>query len=311
MTMHRREFLETAAMAAGGLLASTVPIGAGTGASGRFLYVATPGIRNYVEYGGIGILVFDMDHDHRFVRRIPTFAVPAGEAPENVKGIAASATDASCLRDDTQAAGVLRPGDRQDGVEPRVSRRLRPAGDRARRPPSLCAVVRGTALARVERRHRRRDHDHRHQFRRAQHDLRAGRPARLPRGPEVADADRSPTASDPQGRRARSGRSATSIRPFTINGEQTLCFVNVNELLGFEVGDMKSGQDAAPGRGHGLREGAGQAARLPQPRRRPDARREGALAVGRPQQPAAHLRCDRRCRPGRSPQSSFAINPAG
>ena len=91
MTMHRREFLETAAMAAGGLLASTVPIGAGTGASGRFLYVATPGIRNYLEYGGIGILVYDIDHDHRLVRRIPTFAIPAGEAPENVKGIAASA----------------------------------------------------------------------------------------------------------------------------------------------------------------------------------------------------------------------------
>ena len=27
----------------------------------HFLYVAEPGIRNYVEYGGIGVLVFDMD----------------------------------------------------------------------------------------------------------------------------------------------------------------------------------------------------------------------------------------------------------
>jgi hypothetical protein len=32
------------------------------------------------------------------------------------------------------------------------------------------------------------------------------------------------------------------IRPFTVNGPQTLCFVNVNELLGFEVGDLKSGK---------------------------------------------------------------------
>ena len=30
------------------------------------------------------------------------------------------------------------------------------------------------------------------------------------------------------------------IRPFTINGSQSLCYVNVNELLGFEIGDLKS-----------------------------------------------------------------------
>ena len=34
----------------------------------HFLYVAVPGIRNYVEYGGVGILVYDMDHDHKFRR---------------------------------------------------------------------------------------------------------------------------------------------------------------------------------------------------------------------------------------------------
>src|SRR5258708_25130453 len=57
----------------------------------HFLYVAEPGIRNYVEHGGIGILVFDIDRGYAFVRRIPTQDVPAGSAPENVKGIAASA----------------------------------------------------------------------------------------------------------------------------------------------------------------------------------------------------------------------------
>ena len=33
----------------------------------HFLYVAVPGIRNYVQYGGIGILVFDADQSYRFV----------------------------------------------------------------------------------------------------------------------------------------------------------------------------------------------------------------------------------------------------
>ena len=36
-------------------------------------------------------------------------------------------------------------------------------------------------------------------------------------------------------------RSA-AVRPFTVNGAQTLCFVNVNDLLGFEVGDLRTGQ---------------------------------------------------------------------
>jgi DNA-binding beta-propeller fold protein YncE len=32
------------------------------------------------------------------------------------------------------------------------------------------------------------------------------------------------------------------IRPFTVNGAQSLCFVNVNGLLGFEVGDLHTGK---------------------------------------------------------------------
>ena len=31
------------------------------------------------------------------------------------------------------------------------------------------------------------------------------------------------------------------IRPFTVNGSDTLVFVNVNGLLGFEVGDLQTG----------------------------------------------------------------------
>jgi hypothetical protein len=38
------------------------------------------------------------------------------------------------------------------------------------------------------------------------------------------------------------GPFANSIRPFTVNGARTLCYVNINELLGFEVGDLRTGQ---------------------------------------------------------------------
>src|SRR5947209_6410475 len=66
--------------------------GAGTAVlaeDAQMLYVAAPGIRDYFERGGAGILVFDIRHGHRFVRRIET---PAGSQPkpENIKGICAS-----------------------------------------------------------------------------------------------------------------------------------------------------------------------------------------------------------------------------
>src|SRR2546427_11430577 len=58
----------------------------------HLLYVASPGIRNYQEYGGVGILLFAIDHGFKIVKRIPTWASTPGPAPEAVKGRAASAT---------------------------------------------------------------------------------------------------------------------------------------------------------------------------------------------------------------------------
>ena len=57
----------------------------------KFLYVAVPGAGNESEYRGVGILVYDIDDGHRFVRRIPTWPAEAGQQPEYVRGIAAHA----------------------------------------------------------------------------------------------------------------------------------------------------------------------------------------------------------------------------
>lgn len=38
------------------------------------------------------------------------------------------------------------------------------------------------------------------------------------------------------------GPFSHNVRPFTVNGKASLCFVNVNDLLGFEVGDLKLGK---------------------------------------------------------------------
>src|SRR5437763_2008653 len=60
----------------------------GADAERRYLYVVAPGIRNYLEFGGAGILVFDIDHGHRFVKRIETTA-SRGKKPLNIKGVCA------------------------------------------------------------------------------------------------------------------------------------------------------------------------------------------------------------------------------
>ena len=58
----------------------------------RLLYVAAPGIRDYLEYGGHGVLVFDIDQGHRFVKRLALAGVDEKGKPLNVKGIVANAT---------------------------------------------------------------------------------------------------------------------------------------------------------------------------------------------------------------------------
>ena len=62
----------------------------------HLLYVAAPGIRNYLQFGGAGILVFDMDQGHRFIKRMITPASRV-EKPENIKGICAAPPPAGSI----------------------------------------------------------------------------------------------------------------------------------------------------------------------------------------------------------------------
>lgn len=39
------------------------------------------------------------------------------------------------------------------------------------------------------------------------------------------------------------GPFSNGVRPFTVNSDESLAFVNVNDLLGFEVGDIKTGKN--------------------------------------------------------------------
>ena len=77
LVLHARWILAIVAL----IGAAVGPLGGRTATGAeerRLLYVAAPGIRDYLEYGGHGLLVFDIDDGHRFVKRIPTAGLDDG-----------------------------------------------------------------------------------------------------------------------------------------------------------------------------------------------------------------------------------------
>jgi DNA-binding beta-propeller fold protein YncE len=206
----------------------------------RLLYVAVPGIRNYVEYGGVGILVFDVANGHRFVKRIPTLEEKAGEPPENIKGIAANAasgrlyvsTPKRVFAIDLRTERIVWNRTYDGGCD-RMA--LAPDGKTLYVPSfegphwHVVDAATGDVIARLETNS-------------GAHNTIYAPDGRLVylgglKSPmlNIADASTHVVAK-------RVGPFGDVIRPFTINGRQTLCFVNVNELLGFEVGDLQTGR---------------------------------------------------------------------
>jgi DNA-binding beta-propeller fold protein YncE len=206
----------------------------------HLLYVASPGVRNNTEYGGVGVLVFDIDSGYKFVRRIPTWAVVEGESAENVKGIAASArtgriyvtsrkniiaidaVTGKTIWDRPYEQGTDRLAISPDGRELYVPEFEGPAWH-------VVDAENGDVLATIETRSGSHNTiyaaDGKHVY------LAGLKSATL----SVVDAAQ---------RRVTSvvGPFGNVVRPFTVNGAGTLVFANVNDLLGFEVGDLRTGK---------------------------------------------------------------------
>ncbi len=206
----------------------------------RLLYVAVPGIRNYLEYGGHGMLVFDIDSGHRFVKRIATAGLDDNGRPLNVKGVCASALSRRIYISTIRTLMSL------DLVSEQIvwERAYEGGCDRMAISPDGKTIY----LPSYEQ-------DHWHVIDALSGDLIVkivpksgahntayaldGREAYLAglRSPLLAVSD---TARHAVVRSV--GPFSASVRPFTVNGRRTFCFVNVNELLGFEVGDLTSGR---------------------------------------------------------------------
>jgi hypothetical protein len=235
--MLRRLFVAAASVAA--LLVFTPGTSSSNG-DRHFLYVAEPGVRNYVEYGGVGVIVYDMDNGHKFVRRIPTFAEVPGQDPENVKGVVASAkTGRLYVSTIKRVAAIDLTTDRllwskeYDGGADRLA--ISPDGKVLYIPSlegphwNVVDAANGDVVTKIIT------------------DSGAHNTIYGPDGRSVYLAGlRSPILSiaDPRTNQVvkQVGPFSNVIRPFTINRAQTLCFVNVNDLLGFEVGDIKTGK---------------------------------------------------------------------
>ena len=234
----RRAFLAFIAAAAG-----VVPsLAAEKTKSGerRLLYVAVPGIRNYLEFGGHGVLVFDIDQGHKFVRRIPAGGLNGEGKPMNVKGIAANAathrlyvsTLTSLTAYDLLTDKIVWEKSYEGGCD-RMA--LSPDG-KVMYLPSLekdhwhvIDALSGKVLQRIAPIPRAHNTTYGLD---GKHAYLAGIGSPFL---HVADTSTHAIAK-------KVGPFSAGIRPFTMNGRQTLAFVNVNDLLGFEIGDITTGK---------------------------------------------------------------------
>ncbi|MEY2429885.1 MAG: hypothetical protein QOJ40_2770 [Verrucomicrobiota bacterium] len=212
----------------------------GPAAESRRLYVGCPGIRDYLQYGGHGILVFDIKDRHKFVKRIPSGGMDQKGQALNVKGICACAktqrlyvsTIRTLMCFDLVSDKMLWEKDYEGGCD-RMA--ISPDGQVIYLPSlerehwHVVDALTGEVLKKIVTNS-------------GAHNTIIGPDGKF----AYLGGLKSPIlrVADVKGREVvrEVGPFSNMVRPFTINSHQTLCYVNVNELLGFEIGDLKTGK---------------------------------------------------------------------
>jgi DNA-binding beta-propeller fold protein YncE len=234
---HRRIYILFAAITTALLVFTAEPAVA---KERHLLYAASPGIRNYLEYGGMGIVVFDIDNGYKFVKRMPTWDLAPGQKAENVKGIAANAKTGTVYVStinrmaafDAVSGKKLWDKTYEGGCD-RMA--LSPDGKILYTPSlegphwNVVNAATGDVITKVV------PNSGSHNTIYAVDGSRvymAGLKSRLL---SIADPSTHTIVKTV-------GPFDNVIRPFTVNGKNTLVFVNINGLLGFEVGDIRTGQ---------------------------------------------------------------------
>ncbi|MBC7399127.1 MAG: hypothetical protein H7289_04215, partial [Mucilaginibacter sp.] len=212
--------------------------------NGRYLFVAAPGIRDYLGYGGHGLMVFDIDHGHKFVKRITLNGLhPKNGLPSNVKGIGVSlplrsvyvTTLEGLQRIDIVTGKLIWEKPIPGGCD-RLS--VSPDGKTMYLPSleshywNVIDCETGNIIKRLD------------DFNASHNTIYAlsGKHVYLAdiKNTVVKIADTKTNTVT-----AQVGPFVNFVRPFTINGKETRIFVNCNDLLGFEVGDLTTGKKIA------------------------------------------------------------------
>jgi DNA-binding beta-propeller fold protein YncE len=222
----------------------------------RFLYAALPGVGggNNMSYGGAGILVFDIDHGHKFVKRVPLQGAPPpppdpaatgrgrGNGQEAIKGIAAHAPTARLyVSTSRRVAAYDLNTDKlvwEQSYEGRGTDRIALSPDgKTLYAPVLGApkwivadAATGALITSIDKpgnpHNTQFSDDGVHVYFEAEGNTRTM---------SVVDAKTRTIVKE-------IGPFGNMVRPFTFNGKQTLLFANINDFLGFEIADLKTGQ---------------------------------------------------------------------
>ena len=219
----------------------------------KYLYVAVPGLRRYLEHGGHGLLVFDVEDGYRFVKRIPVAGLlrrdtpdlhggvtPAGQ-PSNVKGIVVSAATNSVYISNLETMQRIDLANEQVVWE----KEYEGGADRMAISPDGRTIF----LPSLEKEHW---HVVDAETGDVIHTLFSGNSGAHNTifGPDGSVVYLGGLRTNSLGIvDARTyevirqvGPLGGPVRPFTINSDQTLAYVNVNGLLGFEIADLTTGQ---------------------------------------------------------------------
>jgi DNA-binding beta-propeller fold protein YncE len=236
----------------------------------RYIYAALPGVGggSNLKFGGAGILVFDVDNGHKFVKRVPLQGAPppigrnGQPTQEAIKGIAAHAETARLyVSTSRRVAAYDLLTDKlvwEQSYDNRGTDRiaLSPDGKTLYAPVlgmpkwNVVDAATGSLIGSIDK----PGSPHNTQF--------------SPTGAlvyfEAEGNTRTMSVVDAKTRTIlrEIGPFGEMVRPFTFNGKETLVFANVNDLLGFEIADLNTGKllhrvavpDVTPGRSptHGI-----------------------------------------------------------
>lgn len=209
----------------------------------HYLYVAVPGIRDYLGYGGHGILVFDMDNDHRFVKRIETKGFHPDKTPSNVKGIAVSiplnsiyiSTIESLQRIDLSTDKIVWEKFFEGGCD-RMS--ISPDGKTMYLPSfenhfwNVVDCATGEIIKKIE-------------VNKRAHNTIYGASGSFVYLDDIGSPWVYIADAKAHSLIKKIGPFGNFVRPFTIDGKETRVYVTVDSLLGFEIGDIHSGKKLA------------------------------------------------------------------